>query len=129
MDKEKFESAKIDVEDDLRNYPYWIIEERLPNLGKPTRWGEVHEKSRDCGRGSSVEASVLENEGILKKIKIIDEVLNKLNKESKTIIEELYFRDSMRAGELQRSLGISRSTLYRTRNKALKKFMIALRYL
>ncbi len=39
MNKKIYERYKKNVENDLRNYPYWLLAIETPGLGSPNRWG------------------------------------------------------------------------------------------
>ena len=51
-----------------------------------------------------------------------------LNPLQKQLVEEWYFRDMKCRDQILKELMISEGTFYRERNKALKKFIIALGY-
>lgn len=127
VNKENFQWAKDEVENDLRNYPFWIISERLSGLGQPVRWDEVYAKT--TGGTSSVESSVLHSEAIMRKIRIIEAVIDLIDSDAKKIIEETYFRDpGMNIEQLATSLNISGTTVCRVKKKTLEKFIAALGY-
>lgn len=126
---EKFKKYKKAVEHDLRNYPYWLIAVETPELGYPTKWNvKIEKTSLPWENGSSVENSVLEDIRIRNKVNIITSILTKLDANSKKIIEEWYFRDTSTQEELMKELDIDKNKFYYYRNRSLKKFMIALRY-
>lgn len=127
LSKKKYEKAKKYVENDLRDYPYWLIAMETPNLGYPTKWG-VTEKSSLPWERSYVEKNVLDDMEKRWKVDVITKVLSKLDKKSKKIIEEWYFRDTSNREEILRELEIDKNKFYYYRNRALKKFMIALGY-
>lgn len=128
IDKNKYEHIKKCVEDDLRSYPYWLIAIEAPGLGYPTNWSSIKEKSNNFNY-SFVESSVLGDFERTRKVEIITQVLTKLDKESKKIIEEWYFRDTTNREELEKELGLDKNKFYYFRNRTLKKFMIALGYI
>jgi hypothetical protein len=129
VSNEKFKKYKKAVEYDLKNYPYWLIAVETPELGYPTKWNvKIEKSSLPWENGSSVENNVLEDIRIRNKVNIITSILTKLDSNSKKIIEEWYFRDTSTQEELMKELDIDKNKFYYYRNRSLKKFMIALRY-
>lgn len=128
LERKAYEKAKKYVENDLRDYPYWLIAIETPNLGYPTKWGVTIEKSSLPWERSYVEKNVLDDMEKRWKVDVITKVLSKLDKKSKKIIEEWYFRDTSNREEILRELEIDKNKFYYYRNRALKKFMIVLGY-
>ncbi|ELC8346234.1 DUF1492 domain-containing protein [Clostridium perfringens] len=114
------------VEEDLENYPLWLINTELPGLGSATDWTKVYTKL--SSPGSYIEGIVVRDEEIKRKVEIITGVLMFLNPLQKQLVEEWYFRDMKCRDQILKELMISEGTFYRERNKALKKFIIALGY-
>ncbi|MFH0316882.1 DUF1492 domain-containing protein [Clostridium perfringens] len=114
------------VEEDLENYPLWLINTELPGLGSATDWTKVYTKI--SSPGSYIEWIVVRDEEIKRKVEIITGVLMFLNPLQKQLVEEWYFRDMKCRDQILKELMISEGTFYRERNKALKKFIIALGY-
>ncbi|MBI6059005.1 DUF1492 domain-containing protein [Clostridium perfringens] len=114
------------VEEDLENYPLWLINTELPGLGSATDWTKVYTKI--SSPGSYIEGIVVRDEEIKRKVEIITGVLMFLNPLQKQLVEEWYFRDMKCRDQILKELMISEGTFYRERNKALKKFVIALGY-
>lgn len=114
------------VEEDLENYPLWLINTELPGLGSATNWTKVYTKI--SSPGSYIEGIVVRDEEIKRKVEIITGVLMFLNPLQKQLVEEWYFRDMKCRDQILKELMISEGTFYRERNKALKKFIIALGY-
>lgn len=114
------------VEEDLENYPLWLINTELPGLGSATDWTKVYTKI--SSPGSYIEGIVVRDEDIKRKVEIITGVLMFLNPLQKQLVEEWYFRDMKCRDQILKELMISEGTFYRERNKALKKFIIALGY-
>ena len=79
------------VEEDLENYPLWLINTELPGLGSATDWTKVYTKI--SSPGSYIEGIVVRDEEIKRKVEIITGVLMFLNPLQKQLVEELYFRD------------------------------------
>ncbi|WP_187291568.1 nitroreductase [Clostridium novyi] len=126
-DKKIFNKYKKRVESDLRNYPFWLIAIESKGLGYPTRWGGE-------SKSKSISNSFLEDEALNdiekeRKVNCITEVLSKLDLSSKKIIEEGYFRDTYTREELQREMRLNKNKFYYFKNRALKKFMVALSYI
>lgn len=123
----KYEKYKRQVENDLKNYPYWLISMETPNLGNPIRWGKT-------GQGgyngiSTVEEDMLKDMERKWKVEVITKVLKNLDSTSKTIIEEWYFRDNNSRDHLLKELNIDKNKFYYYRNRALRKFMVAIGYI
>lgn len=114
------------VEEDLENYPLWLINTELPGLGSATDWTKVYTKI--SSPGSYIEGIVVRDEEIKRKVEIITGVLMFLNPLQKQLVEEWYFRDMKCRDQILKELMISEGIFYRERNKALKKFIIALGY-
>ncbi|NFJ83920.1 nitroreductase [Clostridium botulinum] len=126
MDKKIYERHKKSVENDLRNYPYWLLAIETPGLGSPNRWGQV---KSGYFKTSTVEEDMLRDMKKSWKVDVITKVLGQLDPKSKKIIEEWYFRDIMTREEIQESLNLDKNKFYYYRNRTLKKFMAALNYI
>lgn len=129
MDKENsnYEKAKKETEKVLRNYPYWLIASEAPNLGYPTRWN-IKEKSSTVF-SNSIENQVINDIERQRKVNVVTEVMKRLDTKSHKIIEEWYFRDTYTREELLKELDMDKHKFYNYKNRALKKFMIALGYI
>ncbi len=106
-----------------------LVEEdntELPGLGSATDWTKVYTKL--SSPGSYIEGIVVRDEEIKRKVEIITGVLMFLYPLQKQLVEEWYFRDMKCRDQILKELMISEGTFYRERNKALKKFVIALGY-
>ncbi|ABS41326.1 nitroreductase [Clostridium botulinum] len=127
MNKKNYEKYKKNVENDLRNYPYWLLAIETPGLGSPNRWGEINQNKYN--HTSTVEEDMLRDMEKSWKVDVITKVLGQLDPTSKKIIEEWYFRDIMTREEIQESLNLDKNKFYYYRNRTLKKFMAALNYI
>ncbi|MCD3217798.1 nitroreductase [Clostridium botulinum C] len=127
VDKKKFTRFKKKVEDDLRSYPYWLIAIETPNLGYPTRWGG--EASTGNNINSFVEENAFDDIEKERKVNTITKVLRILDSKTKELVEKWYFRDMYTRSELLRELNIDKNKFYLYRDRALEKFMIALKYI
>ncbi|NEZ80613.1 nitroreductase [Clostridium botulinum] len=127
MNKKIYERYKKSVENDLRNYPYWLLAIETPGLGSPNRWGQI--KQNGYSHTSTVEEDMLRDMEKSWKVDVITKVLGPLDPKSKKIIEEWYFRDIMTREEIQVSLNLDKNKFYYYRNRTLKKFMAALNYI
>ncbi|MBO0537925.1 nitroreductase [Clostridium botulinum] len=127
MNKKVYEKYKKNVENDLRNYPYWLLAIETPGLGAPNRWGQVSQSG--YFKTSTVEEDMIKDMERRWKVDVITKVLKNLDNESKKIIEEWYFRDIMTREEIQESLNLDKNKFYYFRNRTLKKFMAALNYI
>lgn len=127
MNKKIYERYKKNVENDLRNYPYWLLAIETPGLGSPNRWGQI--KQNGYSHTSTVEEDMLRDMEKSWKVDVITKVLGQIDPTSKKIIEEWYFRDIMTREEIQESLNLDKNKFYYYRNRTLKKFMAALNYI
>lgn len=128
VDKKKFKKYKNKVEDDLRSYPYWLIAIETPNLGYPTRWGGEVTTGNNMMH-SFVEENAFDDIEKERKVNTITKVLRILDSKTKELIEKWYFRDMYTRNELLRELNIDKNKFYLYRDRALEKFMIALKYI
>jgi len=119
--------ARRKVENDLRNYPYWLLAENAAGLGTPTRWDIITNKSLN---NSVVENSAIKNEEINNKVMLIEGVLDMLDSRSKAIIEKKYFacKEQFDIQAILKEFNITINAFYVIRNRALDKFAVALRY-
>ena len=119
--------ARRKVENDLRNYPYWLLAENAAGLGSPTRWDIVTSKSLN---NSVVENIAIKNEEINNKVMLIEGVLDLLDNRSKAIIERKYFteKEQFDLDGILKEYAITKNTYYTVVNKSLDKFAVALRY-
>ncbi|KGN00839.1 nitroreductase [Clostridium phage CWou-2020a] len=120
-------NLKKKVENDLKNYPFWLIALESSGLGYPTRWGGEATTSKN--NSSFLEESVLKDLEKERKVNTITTVLTKLDNVSKELVEKWYFRDSYSRAEILKVLKMSKNKFYLYRDRALKKFMIALKYI
>ncbi|MHB9943603.1 nitroreductase [Clostridium sporogenes] len=127
INKKIYERYKKNVENDLRNYPYWLLAIETPGLGSPNRWGQI--KQNGYSHTSTVEEDMLRDMEKSWKVDVITKVLGQIDPTSKKIIEEWYFRDIMTREEIQESLSLDKNKFYYYRNRTLKKFMAALNYI
>ncbi|APH21384.1 hypothetical protein [Clostridium botulinum] len=127
MNKKIYERYKKSVENDLRNYPYWLLAIETPGLGSPNRWGQI--KQNGYSHTSTVEEDMLRDMEKSWKVDVITKVLGQIDPTSKKIIEEWYFRDIMTREEIQENLNLDKNKFYYFRNRTLKKFMAALNYI
>ncbi|CAG7841170.1 hypothetical protein CLOHAE12215_02594 [Clostridium haemolyticum] len=127
VDKKRFIKFKKKVENDLKSYPYWLIAIESTGLGYPTRWSG--EATTGNSINSFVEENVIDDIEKERKVNCITGVLARLDKNSKKIIEEGYFRDIYTREQLQQELGLNKNKFYYFKNRALEKFMVALSYI
>jgi len=101
--------------------------EHSSGLGYPTRWGTSSDGS---SISSYVEESAIDDIIRQKKVEIITAVLANLDKASKEIIEERYFRNNYSdVNELIEALNLSKTAYYKSEKKAIKNFATALGYI
>lgn len=100
MNKQIYKKFKKAVEEKLRAYPYYLI---------------------------SLEQNC--DEDIKTIIKVIEIILDKLDKQSQVIIKEFYFSEEFDKEKLLKELNIDNNIFYRKKRKALEKFIMGLGYL
>ncbi|KEI02892.1 hypothetical protein [Clostridium botulinum] len=127
LDKKISNRLKKKVENDLKNYPFWLIALESTGFGYPTRWSA--EASTVKNNSSLLEESVLKDLEKERKVNVITNVLPRLDNISKELVEKWYFRDSYSRDEILKVLKMSKNKFYLYRDRALKKFMIALEYI
>lgn len=128
VDRVKYKQNIHNVERDLKNYPYWLIAIETPGLGSATRWDIVC-TDKYTGGSSKLEDIVFQDLERQRKVDAITGVKSKLDDITKELIEKWYFNDMYTRENLIRELNINKNEFYRLRDKALKKFMIALKYI
>lgn len=124
-DKKVSAKLKRKVESDLKNYPFWLLALECSELGYPTKWGE---KGTNIKK-SFVESSVFADLEKQRKVDTITGVLKMLDSKSRELVEKWYFRDMYKREELLKELKINKNKFYLYKDRALKKFMIALEYI
>ena len=125
LNKEMYRKIKIKVEDDLRNYPYYLISIEAPGLGaavNPER--VVHKSSNNDIVGNSVVD--IEYKKII--VDSVNYVYDRLDVDSRKIIDHSYFIDDKTNKEIMEELKIDKNKFYKTKEKALYKFAIGLGY-
>ncbi|MBE6049169.1 MAG: nitroreductase [Clostridium sp.] len=117
---EYYNELKKKTEKILREYPYYKMAKEISgvNILKLLNTKEC-EENKGC----------LDSEYIDNLIKSVNCVLERLDSDSKRIIDGCYFRDDINNSDLQKELMIDRNKFYRLKKKALEKFMIVLAYL
>ncbi len=81
MNKKIYERYKKNVENDLRNYPYWLLAIETPGLGSPNRWGQI--KQNGYSHTSTVEEDMLRDMEKSWKVDVITRVLGQIDPTSK----------------------------------------------
>lgn len=105
IDKEQYKKIKIEVEADLRNYQYDLIAIQTP--------GPTNRADNECKK-------ILVN--------AIKFVYDKLDKNSKRIIECSYFGEDVSVFEVMEELKVDKNKYYKIKNDAIYKFAIGLGY-
>lgn len=126
INKEIYNKLKKEVENDLRNYPYYLISIETPGLGSAIRPDIIISKS--IHPSDPVGKAIVDDEFKKVLVSSIERVYDSLDKESKKVIEFGYFRDDKTVQEVIDELNICKNKYYKIKNKALNKFMIGLGY-
>ncbi len=123
LNNQLFIKVKPLIECKLREYPYYLMSVEMPGLGSAIAPDVII--NRSSSPSDIVGSSVVNNE--YKKIVVdaVNYIYDKLDKESKTIIDNTYFTGIKSREELINELKISRKRYYKLKNNALYKFGIA----
>ncbi|NFL34458.1 nitroreductase [Clostridium botulinum] len=126
INKEIYQKMKKEVENDLRNYPYYLISIETPGLGSAIRPDIVINKS--LSPSDPVGKSIVDIEYKTALVNAVEFVYDKLDKDSKRIIESSYFRDDLTVGEIREELQIDKNKYYKLKEKAIYKFAMGIGY-
>jgi len=126
IDKDKYKKIKREVENDLRNYPYYLISIETPGLGSSIRPDVVIDKN--SSPSDPVSRNAIDNEYKTILVNAVGFVYDKLDKSSKRIIECSYFRDDVTVGEVMEELKIDKNKYYKLKNNSIYKFAMGLCY-
>jgi ArpU family phage transcriptional regulator len=124
INKELFNKMKPFVERKLKDYPFYLISIETPGLGAAIRPDIIIDKS--MSPSDPVAKSVIDDEYKRTIVTAVGYVFDRLNNDSKTIVEYAYFRDDKTREEIMEELKVSKNTYYKLKNNALYKFMIGL---
>lgn len=126
INKDVYKKIKKSVEEDLRNYPFYLISIETPGLGSAIRPDKIIEKS--LNPSDPVVRSVIDNEYKKALVNAVEFVYDRLDKNSKRIIECGYFRDDIRVGEVIEELNIDKNRYYKLKEKAIYMFAMGIGY-
>lgn len=124
INRQLYKKMKPFVEEKLRDYPYYLMSIEMSGLGSAVPPNVIIDKS--LAPGDPVGKSIVENEYKSTIVNAVNYVLdNKLNSESKVIIENAYFNNLKTRDEVITELNINKNKYYKLKDDALYKFMIA----
>ncbi|ACD52562.1 nitroreductase [Clostridium botulinum] len=126
INKEIYKKIKREVENDLKNYPYYLISIETPGLGSAIRPDIVINKNLSLS--DPVGKSIVDIEYKRALVNAVGFVYDKLDKDSKRIIESSYFRDDLTVGEIREELQIDKNKYYKLKEKAIYKFAMGIGY-
>ena len=126
INKEVYKKIKKEVENDLRNYPYYLISVETPGLGAAIRPDIIISKS--LSPSDPVGKSIVDLEYKRALVNAVGFVYDKLDSNSKRIIECCYFRDDISVSEVREELQIDKNKYYKLKDNALYKFAIGIGY-
>lgn len=126
IDKQLYRRIKKEVEEDLRNYPYYLISVETPGLGAAIRPDIVIYKS--SSPSDPVGKAVINDEYKRILVNAVGYVYDKLDVNSKRIIQSSYFQDDIAVNEVIAELKIDKNRYYKLKNNAIFKFAIGLGY-
>ena len=124
--KEQYKKIKKEVENDLRNYPYYLISIEMPGLGSACRPDLIFDKN--ISPSDPVGKAIVDQEYKRIIVNAINYVYDKLDNDSKKVVDYSYFRDDKTNQEVIEELQISKNRFYEIKKRALNKFMIGLGY-
>ncbi|WP_294344195.1 DUF1492 domain-containing protein [uncultured Clostridium sp.] len=116
--------VKKRVEDELRNYPFYIISLDMSGLGTAVNPSKTINKYAVT---DIVANTVISEEYRRDIVNRIEYVYDRLNIESKKVIDLAYFQ-GLKRDEILKELTINKNKYYKVKNEALKKFSIAFGY-
>lgn len=116
---EYYNELKKKTEKILREYPYYKMAKEMSGVN-------ISKLLDNMENGENKE--YLDSRNIDYLVKSVNCVLERLDSDSRKIIDGCYFRDDINNVDLQKELMIDRNKFYRLKKKALEKFMIVLAY-
>lgn len=127
IDKNKFKIYKEKIEDKLKKYPFYLVALEMPGLGIPTLPNNIISKSNIPS--DPVADAIIDDEYKKNLVNKINYVYDKLNSNSKRIIECSYFMDDVISNdEVIEELSINKNKYYELKKDALCKFGMVLGY-
>ena len=123
--KEQYKKIVKEVEKMLKNYPYYLISIEMPGLGSAIRPDVVIDKNI---KSDPVAKEIVDQEYKRIVVNAIECIYDKLDKDSKKIIDHSYFRDDKTNEEVMLDLKIDRNRYYKLKKNAIYKFAIGLGY-
>lgn len=115
------------VEKDLKNYPDWIVRLEVGGLGITSK-GMYDSPSSNYSSSSAVEIDFELSESTKRKIKIIENVYDRLHGKAKDLVDYRYFQDYDR-DDVINMLQISKRKYYNLRDRALESFARSFGYI
>lgn len=125
-DKDRYARIKKEVENDLRNYPYYLISIETPGLGSAIRPDMIIDKN--SSPSDPVGKSIVESEYKRALVNAVGYVYDKLDSNSKRIIECGYFRDDITVKEVIEELKIDKNKYYKLKENSIYKFALGIGY-
>lgn len=126
IEKELYRKIKREVENDLKNYPYYLISIETPGLGSAIRPDVIIDKN--LSPSDTVGKSIVDIEYKRALVNAVGFVYDRLDKQSKRIIECSYFRDDVSVNEVKDELQIDKNKYYKLKENALYKFAMGIGY-
>lgn len=126
INKELYKKIKKEVENDLRNYPYYLISVETPGLGSAIRPDVIIDKN--LSPSDPVGKSVVDIEYKKALVNAVGFVYDRLDTVSQRIIECCYFRDDITVSEVREELKIDKNKYYKLKENALYKFAMGIGY-
>ena len=118
--KEQYKKIKKEVEN------YYLISIEMPGLGSACRPDLIFDKN--ISPSDPVGKAIVDQEYKRIIVNAINYVYDKLDNDSKKVVDYSYFRDDKTNQEVIEELKISKNRFYEIKKKAINKFMIGLRY-
>lgn len=127
MDDKQYKMAQKKVEEELRNYPYYIISMDMSGLGGAVNPTVIINKN--SSPSDPVSRQVVNEEYKKTIVNIIEFIYDKLDSDSKKLIDLYYYRTDFTKDEIMNEMNIDRNKFYTLKRNALKKFMIGFGYI
>lgn len=126
INKELYKKIKKEVENDLKNYPYYLISVETPGLGSAIRPDIIID--RNLSPSDPVGKNVVDIEYKKALVNAVGFVYDRLDTVSQRIIECCYFRDDITVSEVREELKIDKNKYYKLKENAVYKFAMGIGY-
>lgn len=123
LNRELFSKVKPLIESKLKDYPYYQMSIEMPGLGSAIPPNQIIYKSNSPSDPVAGEMVMLEYRRTV--VNAVNFAYDKLDKDSKYIIDNAYFNNISSREEVIETLKISKNKYYKIKNNALYRFGVA----